>query len=164
MPMKLLVIGYGNRSRNDDGAGWVVIEQLRGLVLPGAELMATHQLEVDLIETVGRYDLVVFVDAALSEVAPRLTRVVVEPGLRGHAVSHYLAPADVLAMARTLYGFAPRGVLFQIPAHDLNFGEQLSAPTETAVREAVRQIAELAMNPGARLSDEPCRDRVHSGM
>jgi hydrogenase maturation protease len=163
MPMKLLVIGYGNRSRNDDGAGWAVVDRLREMVLPGVELMATHQLEVDLIETVGRYDLVIFVDAVLSEVTPSLTRVEVEPAWQGHAVSHYLAPADVLAMARTLYGSAPRGVLFQIPAHDLNFGEQLSAPTETAVREAVREIADLVMNPGGRLADEPRWKRISCG-
>jgi hydrogenase maturation protease len=146
--MKTLVLGYGNRSRNDDGAGWFVIDQLREMALPGVELMAAHQLEVDLIETVSRFDLVIFVDAALPEVAPRMTRTVVEPALQGHAVSHYLTPADTLAMARVLYGSEPHGLLFQIPAYDLNFGEKLSPQTDMAAREVVRQIADLAMNPG----------------
>lgn len=138
--MKVLVIGYGNRSRNDDGAGWFVIDQLRELVLPGVELMAAHQLEVDLIETVSRFDRVIFVDAALPEVAPCATHTVVEPALESHAVSHYLTPADMLALSRVLYGSEPHGVLFQIPAYDLSFGERLSARTETAARGVVREI------------------------
>ena len=139
---KILVIGYGNDSRNDDGVGWFVIDQLREAALPGVALLAAHQLEVDLIETVSRFDWVIFVDAALPEVAPCVTRTAVEPALESHAVSHYLTPADMLAMSRMLYGSEPHGVLFQIPAYDLDFGERLSALTETAARGVVQEIME----------------------
>ena len=138
--MKVLVIGYGNPSRNDDGVGWFVIERLRELALPGVELLAEHQLEVDLTETVSRFDWVIFVDAALAEVSPRMTRTAVQPAWAAHAVSHYLTPADVLGLAQVLHGRAPRGELFQIPAYDLNFGERLSALTESAAREVVMEI------------------------
>ena len=50
--MKTLVIGYGNDSRNDDGIGWFVVEQLAKRNLPDVTLETTHQLEVDFAETV----------------------------------------------------------------------------------------------------------------
>jgi hypothetical protein len=58
-------------------------------------------------------------------------------GARGFALSD---AADVLGLAQVLHGCAPRGELFQIPAYDLNFGEQLSALTEAGAREVVREI------------------------
>jgi len=57
--MKTLVIGYGNDSRNDDGAGRFVIAELAKLGLPEVTLETAHQLEVELAETVTHYDRVI---------------------------------------------------------------------------------------------------------
>ena len=145
--MKILVIGYGNQSRQDDGAGWLVIERLSALSLPDVELQVAHQLEVDVAETVSRFDVVIFVDAAVSDVPDAVTRTVVQPNPVCRAVSHNMAPADVLALCRTLYGKEPQGMLFSIRGHDFDFGMTVSPEVEEAVNEVVQQIMQIVQNP-----------------
>ena len=60
--MKTLVLGYGNRSRTDDGVGWFVLERLQELGLPDVELHTSHQLDVDHAELISSFDDVIFVD------------------------------------------------------------------------------------------------------
>jgi hydrogenase maturation protease len=157
--VKALVLGYGNRSRNDDGVGWFVVERLDELKLPAVELLAAHQLDVDHAEVISRFDTVVFVDAAIPQSPVPVARTLVKPGFRSHAVAHYLAPSDLLELAITLFGRAPRAFLFSIRGHDFNFGTTLSAPTESAAREAVRQISQLVL-PGAEQGGVGCESEA----
>ncbi len=141
--MKILVLGYGNRSRNDDGAAWEVIGRLEKMPFPGVELRTLHQLEPDLAEDLSAVDWAIFVDAATPESPAPLVRTDVQPRFQGHAVAHYLAPSDLLALSQTLYGRHPRAVLFTRRGHNFNFGEKFSVETAEAVNEAATQIAKL---------------------
>jgi hydrogenase maturation protease len=138
--MKVLVIGYGNDSRNDDGIGWHVVAELQRRQLPGVTCATAHQLEVDFAETVRDFDRVIFVDAAIPESPRPWWREEVVPGFRSHAVAHFLTPGDVLGLCQTLHGRAPRGVLFSIRGHDFNFGTNFSPATRQAADEVVQQI------------------------
>jgi len=142
--MKTLVIGYGNDSRNDDGAGWFVVNELAKLNLPGVTLETAHQLEVDFAETVCDYDQVIFVDAAIPESAEPWWTEEVEPGFKSHAVAHFMTPGDVLGLCRTLYGKTPRGRLFSIRGSDFNFGMELSPETRQSALEVTRAIPSYA--------------------
>ncbi len=146
--MKTLVLGYGNRSRMDDGIGWFVLERLQELALPNVELHTSHQLDVDHAELISGFDEVIFIDAAIPQTSQLITRTVVQPCFRSHAVAHYLTPSDLLALAQTLFGRAPRGILFSIRGSDFNFGTTLSPSTERAARDVVHQIEELLSTPG----------------
>ena len=141
--MTTLILGYGNQSRRDDGVGWFVLEQLAALDLPGVELETSHQLEVEAAETISRYDTVIFVDAAIPEAPEAIQRTVVAPNFQSHAVAHYLTPADVLSLCKTLYQREPKAVLFSIRGRDFNFGTTLTPEVELAAREVVKQIADL---------------------
>jgi hydrogenase maturation protease len=145
--MKTLVLGYGNRSRTDDGVGWFVLERLQELGLPNVELLTSHQLDVDHAELISGFDDVIFVDAAIPQCPQPIARTVVQPCLRSHAVAHYLTPSDLLELAQTLFGRAPRGILFSIRGSDFNFGTTLSPATERAACDVVRQIEDLLSIP-----------------
>jgi Ni,Fe-hydrogenase maturation factor len=58
-------------------------------------------------------------------------------------VAHYLTPADVLSLCKTLYHQEPKAVLFSIRGRDFNFGTTLSPEVEQAALEVVKQIVEL---------------------
>ena len=141
--MNTLIIGYGNPSRRDDGVGGFVIEQLAALKLPGVELETSHQLEIEAAETLSRFDRVIFVDAAIPEAPEAIQRSTVTPNFQSHAVAHYLTPADVLSLCKTLYGREPEAILFSIRGRDFNFGTTLTAEVEAAAREVVKQVIEL---------------------
>ena len=82
-------------------------------------------------------------DAAIPEAPKAIQRTVVTPNFQSHAVAHYLTPADVLSLCKTLYDREPKAVLFSIRGCDFNFGTTLSPEVEEAARDVVRQIAEL---------------------
>jgi hydrogenase maturation protease len=141
--MKVLVLGYGNSSRRDDGVGWFVVERLQQAPLPDVELLALHQLEVDQAEVISQFDSVIFVDAAVPQSPRPITETVVEPRFRGHAVAHYLTPEDLLSLSDALYGRVPRAFLFSIRGNDFGFGTGLSAATESWALETGNRIARL---------------------
>ncbi len=146
--MKTLVIGYGNESRRDDGVGRYVVEQLARLDLPDVELQTAHQLEVELAETLARFDRVIFVDAAMPNASEPIQHSVVTPAFQSHAVAHYLRPADVLALSETLYGHVPRAELFSIRGRDFDFGAELSPEVEKAAKVVVEQIRQIFRRSG----------------
>ena len=146
--MKTLILGYGNQSRRDDGVGWFILEQLAALNLPDVVLETSHQLEVEASETISRFDAVIFVDAAIPEAPEPVQRSVVTPNFQSHAVAHYMTPADVLSLCKTLHGREPRAILFSIRGRDFDFGTTLTPEVEQAARGVVKQIAELVRSGG----------------
>jgi hydrogenase maturation protease len=107
------------------------------------ELETSHQLEIEASETISRFDAVIFVDAAIPEAPEAVQRTVVAPNFQSHAVAHYLTPADVLSLCKTLYHREPKAVLFSIRGRDFNFGTTLTPEVEQAAREVVKQIVEI---------------------
>ena len=148
--MTTLIIGYGNPSRRDDGIGAFVLERLAERDLPNATLETVHQLEIEAAETISRFDRVIFVDAAIPEAPVAVQRSEVTPNFQSHAVAHYLTPADVLSLCRTLYQREPKAILFSIRGKDFNFGTTLSPEVEQAAQEVVKQIVELVHRPDAK--------------
>jgi hydrogenase maturation protease len=146
--VRTLILGYGNQSRRDDGVGWFVLEQLAALNLPNVKLETSHQLEVEAAETISHFDAVIFVDAAIPEAPEPVQRSVVTPNFQSHAVTHYLTPADVLSLCKTLYNRQPKAILFSIRGRDFNFGTTLTPEVEQAAREVVKQIVEIIRGAG----------------
>ena len=141
-PAPILVIGFGNTLRSDDGAGLRVAETIGCLGLLGVQTLTLHQLSPEHAEPVSRAGTVIFVDAAVGgpdaiqvrPVAPRETY-----RLAGHTAE----PATLLALARDIYGHAPVAWLVTLPVRSMDFGEHLDPVTENRVTEAVTRISAL---------------------
>ena len=66
----VLVVGYGNPLRSDDGIGWHAADLLAtDPRLAGAQVLTHHQLAPELAEDISRASLVVLVSAAASSFA-----------------------------------------------------------------------------------------------
>src|SRR5262245_41264787 len=66
VPDGVLVIGYGNTLRGEDGIGPAVAEEVAARGLPGVRVIVAHQLTPELAADIADARLVVFVDAAVS--------------------------------------------------------------------------------------------------
>lgn len=139
----LLVIGYGNTLRQDDGVGPRVAEQIEALQLPGVQTLSCAQLSPEHAEPIARAWAVVFVDAAESARGP-VELQPVSPGTSTQLLAHAADPATMLALAREVYGRAPEAWLLLLPAEQFGFGTELSALAEEGVAQAVREIGRLA--------------------
>lgn len=139
----LLVIGYGNTLRRDDGVGPMITEAIAALNLPGVRTLTTHQLTPELAEPVSRAGNVVFVDAALDAPGDVALREL-HPVDAGQILAHATDPRSVLALAKQVFGRSPRAWSLAIPVEDLGFGDGLSSRAEAGLKAAVGQVRELA--------------------
>jgi hydrogenase maturation protease len=154
-PLRTLVIGYGNPSRRDDGAGLAVVNGLRErlgrppllegedgydqLGLP-VDTLFLQQLMPELAETLAGYDRVWFIDAHVGVIPDLVRRVALHPGFDPASVTHHLKPESLLELAVRLHGHAPEGELYSVRGYDFNFGEGLSAETAAGATQLVVEL------------------------
>jgi hydrogenase maturation protease len=139
----LLLIGYGNTLRGDDGVGVRVAEAIDALRLPGIHTMVCQQLSPEHADAVSQANCVLFVDAAVGE--PREVQFrELEPGHTTQLMTHAADPATLLALALNVFGHAPRAWCVTIPAFEMGFSEELSAEAQRALSQAVEQIRAFA--------------------
>lgn len=123
---RVLVIGYGNPGRLDDGLGPALAAALEELKLPGVTVEANYQLTVEDAREIAEHDVVVFADASLTGPAPFSFRRI-EPKAGSHFSSHIVAPEAVLALAHELFGGKPEAYVLGIRGYAFDeFGESLS--------------------------------------
>ena len=137
----MLVIGYGNTLRSDDGAGPKVAEEVAGLNLPGVRTLSCALLSPELAEPVSQADRVVFVDAATNTCKVELQPLA--PASSSQLMAHAAEPATVLALARDVFGHAPQAWLLTLPVANMEVGEVLSKVTQRGVQTALRKLQEL---------------------
>ena len=134
--MRLLVVGYGNELRGDDGAGPGVARVVAGWLKPGVVALALHQLVPELADRLAEAEEVIFVDASVA--VNEVTWEEVVPG--GSASGHTIDPGGLLAVTQLVYGRSPTAWLLLIPATTFDHGEQISPDTKSAMEEALARI------------------------
>lgn len=133
-----LIIGIGNPTRSDDGAGPRVVTALARLI-PWGDYRVVQQLTPELAYDLSQAHEVLFVDASVAAAGLQATVVVPSDMPVG---THVASPGALLQLTAQLYGQAPaRALEVAIPAHDLGFGEELSPATERWVGQAVTRLA-----------------------
>ena len=138
-PAGLLVIGYGNTLRRDDGVGPKVAEAVAALALPGVHALDCPLLTPELAERVSRARIVIFADAAVD--APRKVQMrQLAPATNSQVMAHAASPATLLALARDVFGHAPEGWWLTIPINDIGIGEALSPLARRGLKLAVEEI------------------------
>jgi len=139
MTQKILLIGYGNPGRGDDGLGPALASEIEALDLPGVTVEIDYQLTVDHAPLIAAHDLVIFADAAIGlEVPFRLTPLgFTPPQALG---SHQVTPEAALHLSGLLFGKTPSAWVLAIAGTE--FGEVregLSLPA----RQTLAQAAEF---------------------
>lgn len=130
----ILLIGYGNDLRRDDGVGLVLaglIEQSWRALGVAVTRLSVHQLLPELAEEIAGPEIsaVVFVDARAvtsEEVNPQVQVQSLAVETQSPSLGHHLNPASLLAYADLLYGRQPPAWLVTVPAADFGYGEGLS--------------------------------------
>ena len=117
---RILLIGYGNPGRGDDGLGPALAAEIEALGLPGVTVDIDYQLTVDHASLIAAHDVVVFADAMIGLAVPfRFAEIeAAQPATLG---SHQVSPEAALALAGLLFGHAPPGWMLAIGGAD--FGE-----------------------------------------
>ena len=145
---RILIVGYGNPLRGDDGLGWHAADRLRDQIAdPEIEILAVHQLTPELAEPLSRAGLAIFIDAAAEGEPGVVQRRLLEPDSGAAAFTHHATPSALLAAAQALYGRAPEAELFSVPVESLELGDRLTPVVERALERLVAEILRAA-DPG----------------
>jgi hydrogenase maturation protease len=121
----ILVIGYGNPGRQDDGLGPAAALHLATLRWPHLTAFDTYQLNIEDAMDVAEHDIIWFVDASKTGDQPFSVREVA-PASAIEFTSHILRPEALLAIARDFYGKTPKGFMLAIRGYEFEFIEDLT--------------------------------------
>ena len=117
---RVLLIGYGNPGRGDDGLGPALAAAIEDLGLPGVTVDIDYQLTVDHAALIAGHDGVIFADAMIGLEKPfRFSPVGTAPPQS--LGSHQVTPEAALTLAGLLFGKAPPGWILAIGGTE--FGE-----------------------------------------
>jgi hydrogenase maturation protease len=142
---KVLVIGFGNPLRGDDGAGWHAAEQLAKINdFDHIEILTCHQLTPELAEPISRAARVIFIDASANGPSGKISCQHVEPAaVTATSFSHECDPSSLLAIAQSLYGRHSEAVLLTIGGDTFDHKESLSPVVLDAMPALLQKAREL---------------------
>src|SRR6185369_13521014 len=117
----VLLIGYGNILRADDGIGYWIADALSEQA--NVEILACHQLTPELAEPISRADWVIFVDACQGEQPGRTSYDWEIAAGESGVFTHNASPAGLLRDARALYGGSPKALVVTVDANCFDYAD-----------------------------------------
>ena len=143
--MKIIILGYGNSLRQDDGFGVYAAQALASASLPGdVEIITCQQLSPELSVALAQVEHAIFIDAALGSADDQpgqiRTRELRPCATLPGGITHHFAPEMLLALAESLYGHAPHATLFGVTAASFELGEGLSPELARVLPILVEQV------------------------
>lgn len=131
----MLILGYGNPGRRDDGLGPAFAERVASLTWPDVETDADYQLTVEDGATLAEHGTVLFVDAACEGPEPfAFDRI--GPSDEITFTTHSVSPGAVLAIAEEHFGGAPEAWILAIRGYEFDFREGLTPGAQSNFEEA----------------------------
>ncbi|HUV09292.1 MAG TPA: hydrogenase maturation protease, partial [Spirochaetia bacterium] len=140
---KVLLKGYGNPAREDDGLGPAVAEELERLHIAGLTVDVDYQLSVEDSAALAEHDTVIFVDASIDGKEPySFSRV--EPKRQESFSSHSVSPEAVFYLAMELFGARSDVYVLAVRGYSFNmFTEEMTSQAKKNMREAVNFLVSI---------------------
>jgi hydrogenase maturation protease len=138
-PPKILVLGYGNPGRQDDGLGPAAASALSRMGWRNVTTVDDYQLNIEDALEVASHDIVWFVDATRTGHAPFSVEDVV-PSPTTEFTSHLLRPAALLAIAQIYCHHAPSAFLLAIRGYEFECVETLTQGGRENLRAALAML------------------------
>jgi hydrogenase maturation protease len=139
----VLVIGFGNPGRLDDGLGPALAAAVESRGFPGVKVESNYQLSVEDAAQIAEHDVVIFADAHVSCADPFVFQAIA-PRRQGSFTSHSVVPDAVLGLAHEVFAATTKAFLLGIRGHEFNeFEERLSGNASANLDAAVDFVADL---------------------
>jgi len=127
--MQILIYGYGNPGRQDDGLGIDFVNRLEqwsnDLGLKGFEFENNYQLNIEDAEAISDKDLVIFADASEEEIEDFcLTKV--DGTTKLAFTTHAASPGYIVKLCNELFNKEPLVLLLHIKGYEWEFTEGIS--------------------------------------
>ena len=148
--MRILVYGYGNPGRQDDGLGVELVTRLEAWAvdrqLAGVEFENNYQLNIEDAEAISHQDVVIFVDASQEDLDDFCLSEVDGQGKLSFT-THAASPGYIFKLCQTLFEKAPRVLLLHIKGYEWEFQEGLSERAALNLERAFDYMKKILLNP-----------------
>jgi hydrogenase maturation protease len=142
---RILVIGFGNAQRRDDGIGPYVIRQLQEAIGAdnGVRFRSVSQLTIEMAEELYPATAVIFVDATVEALDGgwRCERLRPDTGPADFQ-THHMRPDFLLGMVLAIYQQYPPAWLVAVQGEDFGFGREITPAARTRAAGAIGKIIE----------------------
>jgi len=149
-PQKILIYGYGNPGRQDDGLGIRFISELecwlKQNIMDNISLDSNYQLNIEDALALSEADIAIFVDAS-TETIEDFVLTKVEPCDKVEFTMHAVSPAFILSLCRDLYKTAPKTYLLHIKGYEWAMQEGLSEKAGCNLNLALAFIQSILKEP-----------------
>ena len=127
---KILIYGFGNPGRFDDGLGPVFVERIEEWArlnqIDCVDFEINYQLNIEDAELISAYNEVLFVDASVEDVdAFKLETITANNNIIEFSM-HAVSPAYILNLCQKIFGKNPLVRVMHIKGHEWKFEEGLS--------------------------------------
>ncbi len=155
--MRILVYGYGNPGRQDDGLGIALVDRLEAWAadekLTGISFENNYQLNIEDAEAISDQDLVVFADASEEDIEDYCLSEVDGTGKMSFT-THAASPSYVVKLCQELFDRTPRVLLLHIKGYAWNFQEGLTDPALKNLDLAFDGMKAILKNPQTALDSK----------
>ena len=142
----MLIYGYGNPGRQDDGLGPALVSKLEPwLKANGYENVITdsnYQLNIEDADVIHDKDLVIFADATLNDIGSYKLDLL-EPSPKVEFTMHAVSPAYVLNLCQSIYKRTPETYLLQIKGYEWKFLEEITSQAAENLEKAFLFLKEF---------------------
>ncbi len=147
---KILIYGYGNPGRQDDGLGNHFVELLEDWVkeqkLEGFEFDSNYQLNIEDAAAVADKDLVVFADASVEDIE-NFILTPVDTSTKVAFTTHAASPGYIVGLSKKLYNKFPPTYLLHIKGYEWDFKEGLSEKAQQNLKESLEMMKDKLRDP-----------------
>ncbi|OQX77628.1 MAG: hypothetical protein B6D61_06865 [Bacteroidetes bacterium 4484_249] len=148
---KILVYGYGNPGRQDDGLGDAFVEKLQEWAnkegLDNLEFDSNYQLNIEDAAEIAEKDLVIFADASTEEIEDFILTPVDESA-KVAFTTHAASPGYIVKLCSDLFAKNPATYLLHIKGYEWEFKEGLTEKAKTNLELAFSDMKQKLTNPG----------------
>lgn len=136
VPKRVLILGYGNPGREDDGLGPAAADEMRRMNWPNVTVRDSYQLVIEDCVDVVEADVVWFIDSAKTGREPyEFSRISYSEEIT--FTTHLVKPEAVLALAKGYYGKAPEAYLLGIRGYRFEFAQGFSERAQRNLQQAL---------------------------
>lgn len=153
---KILLLGFGNPARADDGLGPAVADSIEMKNLSDVTVEADYQLTVEDSAQIADYDIVIFADASTNGPEP-FSFQLLNARQEGSFSSHSVEPAQVMTLAEKLFGSKAKAFILGVRGYEFDrFDAGLSRKAKANMEKAVEFIANLLKTKNFNKSKVAC--------
>lgn len=150
-PSKILVYGYGNPGRQDDGLGNAFIEELDKWieveVLQNITTDSNYQLNIEDADAIADKDIVIFVDASIEPIEDFILTEVKSSDSKIEFTMHAVSASFVLDLCQKIYKKNPATFLLHIKGYEWDFKEGLTDEARQNLNMAFEFLKKILVKP-----------------